>query len=77
MIDHKEILNKIVLDYTQILRSNLVGIYLHSSVAMGCATESSDIDFLVVVENPLTNNACRKLIDVISQLKNLPKRVQR
>lgn len=40
--------------YQAILENNLVGIYLHGSLAAGCFQwERSDIDFLVVVRSPL------------------------
>ena len=41
--------------FANILQDNLVGIYLHGSLAAGCFQwELSDIDFLVVVKEPLT-----------------------
>lgn len=41
--------------FANILEDNLVGIYLHGSLAAGCFQwEHSDIDFLVVVKQPLT-----------------------
>jgi len=41
--------------YANLLGENLVGIYLHGSLAAGCFQwEYSDIDFLVVVRDPLT-----------------------
>ena len=41
--------------YHTLLQDNLVGIYLHGSLAAGCFHwERSDIDFLVVVRRPLT-----------------------
>ena len=41
--------------YTAILASNLVGMYVHGSIAMGCfKPDSSDIDVLVVVDQPLS-----------------------
>ncbi|MCK5129970.1 MAG: nucleotidyltransferase domain-containing protein [Clostridiales bacterium] len=30
-----------------------MGIYLHGSLAMGCYTNNSDIDLLIVVKEPL------------------------
>lgn len=41
--------------FADLLAENLVGIYLHGSLAAGCFQwERSDIDFLVVVKHPLT-----------------------
>ena len=46
----KELLDKIVSAYAGILQQNLVGIYVHGSLAFGCFRwEKSDVDFLVVV----------------------------
>lgn len=47
-----QLLNKITEGYKRILGENLVGIYLHGSLALGCFTwDKSDIDFIAVVEN--------------------------
>ncbi len=72
MRNYKLITNKIVREYEKIIRSELTGIYLHGSCAMGCCSKNSDIDLLVVVENPLPDAIYRELIDVILSLKNLP-----
>ena len=46
----KELLDKIVSAYNDILQENLTGIYVHGSLAFGCFRwEKSDVDFLVVV----------------------------
>ena len=48
----EQLLNKITEGYKRILGENLVGIYLHGSLALGCFTwDKSDIDFIAVVEN--------------------------
>lgn len=50
-----ELLDKIKESYQFILRDKLVGIYVHGSIAFKCFTwENSDIDFLVVVKEALT-----------------------
>ncbi|MDO4667672.1 MAG: nucleotidyltransferase domain-containing protein [Streptococcus sp.] len=54
------LLDRITTDFVenshQILGENLVGIYLHGSVAMGCFNDKkSDIDLLVVVNNDITD----------------------
>jgi predicted nucleotidyltransferase len=76
MIEIKQILDKIISSYYNILEKNLVGIYLHGSLAMNCFNPlSSDIDFLVVVKEKLSFNDMRKLIDVLLQLsENGPKK---
>ncbi len=65
----KLILDKMVEGFRNILQDDLVGIYLHGSLAMGCFNpKSSDIDFLVIVKDKLEVETKRKIIDVILQL---------
>ena len=70
----EKILEYIVEKFKGILGDNLVGIYLHGSLVMGCFTNNSDIDFLVVVTEPLDYKIKRKLIDSIIYLDSLPKK---
>lgn len=64
-----QILDTIVLNYKNILHNNLIGIYLHGSLAMNCFNpDTSDIDFLVVVKENIKLKEKRKLIDVLLQL---------
>ena len=49
-----------------ILRDNLVGVYLHGSLAMGCFNlQKSDIDLIIVVSHPLPDAAKRKYMDMV------------
>lgn len=51
------ILGEIVNIFTSQLQDNLIGIYLHGSLVMGCFNpQSSDIDFLVIVKSKLNVN---------------------
>lgn len=51
----KPLLEKIKQITTEVIGENLVGIYLHGSYAFGCFNwDKSDLDYLVVVERPLT-----------------------
>jgi len=54
--DHTQnILDKINHSYSDFFGKDLVGIYVHGSLAMGCFNpQSSDIDFLIVVKRSLT-----------------------
>ena len=62
----ERLLGKIVEGYKGILGENLVGIYLHGSLAFGCFTwEKSDIDFIAVVENEPTPFEKAKLIKLL------------
>lgn len=70
----KEILDVIIEKYKKILHENLVGIYLHGSLAMGCYTSESDIDLLVVVREPMDVETKKNLIKSILYLDGLPKK---
>lgn len=68
-MDCKSVLNKIVKAYHHILGNNLVGIYVHGSIAFGCFNwNKSDIDFLIV-----TNKvpSLQEKVDMIQTLLNL------
>ena len=55
--------------YQKILAEKLTGIYVHGSIAFGCFRwETSDIDFLVVVEESLTQSEKEALIRVLLDL---------
>ena len=55
--------------YRSILKKNLVGIYVHGSIAMKCFHwDKSDIDFLVVVDEKLSKDSKKKLMDVIMDM---------
>ena len=52
-----------------ILRENLVGIYLHGSAVMGCYNpEKSDLDFIVVVKENMTDIVKRDFMDMVVAL---------
>ncbi len=55
--------------YHTILQENLLGIYLHGSLAAGCFQwECSDIDFLVVVHRPLALEKKTALVETLHAL---------
>ena len=62
-------LSKIAEHYNQILRENLVGIYVHGSIGFGCFSwDRSDIDFIVVVNKPVSQQTKRQLLRVLKKL---------
>ena len=64
-----ELLNEISREYQTVLGSKLTGVYLHGSMAFGCFRWAcSDIDFLVVVEEKLTQTEKEALIRILLQL---------
>ncbi len=53
----------------EILKDNLTGVYLHGSAAMGCFNpEKSDLDFLVVVNEKMTDASKRAFMDMVVEL---------
>ena len=68
----RKILAYVVGQYADILKSNLIGIYLHGSLAMGCFTEQSDLDLLVLVNTPLDRATKRALVETLLNLDDLP-----
>lgn len=64
-----EILARIKTLYQNILSDKLAGIYVHGSIAFGCfAWERSDIDFLAVVKEKLTQEEKEMLIRSLLEL---------
>lgn len=60
-----QLLTLLKTSYTSILTTNLVGIYLHGSYVMGCFNPAvSDLDYLVVVNSPLSNKAKASIMHV-------------
>lgn len=65
----EKILYKIINEYKKVLGNNLVGIYLHGSLAFGCFNPNkSDIDFIVVVDNAPTVEEKEQLIETLLHL---------
>lgn len=62
------IINEFVKRSEEILKENLVGIYLHGSMVMGCFNPAkSDIDLLVVVDDSLSDSVKREFLDMTVQ----------
>lgn len=63
------LLRRFVAQSKTILRENLVGIYLHGSAVMGCFNPSkSDIDLLVVVNDPIPEAVKKAYMDMVVEL---------
>lgn len=57
MAQTSQLLERLKKEYTRILKDNMVGIYLHGSYVMGSYNEEvSDLDYIVVVKEPLNFN---------------------
>ena len=66
---HEAILQQIRTRYEAILGETLVGIYVHGSIAFGCFDPRvSDIDFLVVLDEPPTVAQKKQLLQVLLDL---------
>lgn len=69
-MDYKTIIDLISKKYKEILNENLVGIYLHGSIALNCFNwEKSDIDFIVVVNEKLSQEIKLNLLQVLEDLR--------
>ncbi len=69
LIGEPNLLNRIRKGYKKILGKNLVGIYIHGSLAMNCYNpKSSDVDFLVVVKEKLDVGTKKNIIDLLLEL---------
>lgn len=63
------LLNRFVEQSKEILQDNLTGIYLHGSAVMGCFNPAkSDIDLIVVVNEPLSDDAKKRYMDMVVKL---------
>lgn len=68
-MNYQKILEIISDNFNSILKNNLVGIYVHGSIAFGCFNwDKSDIDFLVVVNNELSISDKLSLLNVLDKL---------
>lgn len=68
-------INQIVKTFVEELNGNLVGVYLHGSLAMGCFNpEKSDVDLLVIVKKELPvvtkKNIIKKLLRLTQGRRN-------
>lgn len=71
-MDYKIVLNNIKETYENIIKDNLVGIYVHGSIALGCFNwDKSDIDFIVVVKEKLSQDIKLQIMKVTSRLNEI------
>lgn len=63
--------------FWQVLGENLVGIYLHGSLAMGCFnTERSDIDLLVVLSQRMSIETKSRIVELLLQSSQAPSPIE-
>lgn len=66
-------LDQLTQSLCETLASNLIGVYLHGSLAMGCFNpDTSDIDLLVVCQAPLAAAIKHRLLAALLTLSGLP-----
>ncbi|MBO4675942.1 MAG: DUF4111 domain-containing protein [Oscillospiraceae bacterium] len=66
-MQYDNLINGFVERSKEILRDNLVGVYLHGSSVMGCFNpQKSDIDLIIVVDQPLSDSTKRKYMDMVA-----------
>lgn len=69
MKQYYNLLDSFVQQNKNILKDNLIGIYLHGSAVMGCFhEEKSDIDLLVVVQKDIPDKVKRQYMDMVVRL---------
>lgn len=68
-MQYQDVLDKIVGKSKEILGAELVGIYLHGSMAMGCFhPDKSDIDLIIVIKDDITDNQKLKFMNEVVEL---------
>ena len=66
------LLNGFVEQSKEILRDNLVGVYLHGSLVMGCFNpQKSDIDLIILIDKPISDSVKRAYLDMVVQFNAL------
>ncbi|CAG7648567.1 Streptomycin 3''-adenylyltransferase [Paenibacillus solanacearum] len=63
-------LNKIAVHFAETLKGNLLGLYVHGSLAMGCFhPDKSDIDLMVIVKNKLSSQTMKRVTRMALRLE--------
>ena len=66
LLEIDNLINSFVERSKAILKENLVGVYLHGSLAMGCFnSQKSDIDLIIVVNEPLSDAIKKEYLDMV------------
>ena len=69
MDEYSKLTEDFVHQNQNILGENLVGIYLHGSAVMGCFnSQKSDLDFIIVIREPVSNAVKSAYMDMIVKL---------
>lgn len=66
---YQNLINDFITAAKEIIGANLTGIYLHGSLAMGCFNpEKSDIDLIIIIEEPISDEQKMKFMERIVAL---------
>ena len=66
MLEIDNLINSFVDKSKDILGNNLIGVYLHGSLSMGCFNpDRSDIDLIIVVNEPLSDSVKKKYMEMV------------
>lgn len=69
MNEYSDLINEFVRENQNILGENLVGVYLHGSAVMGCFnSQKSDLDFIIVIKDKLSDATKRAYMDMVVRL---------
>ncbi|GAC1463605.1 MAG: DUF4111 domain-containing protein [Ktedonobacteraceae bacterium] len=73
----KSEVNTLTTEFQRLLQGNLVGVYLHGSLALGgFKPERSDIDLLVVTGQPIEPDTKREIIALLLRVSRFPSPVE-
>ncbi len=73
----REQVERLVRGFENELGENLVGIYLHGSVAMGCFNpETSDLDLLIRTRDCLPVETKRRVIEMLLKVDRTPRQIE-
>jgi predicted nucleotidyltransferase len=71
-VGYKVVLSNIKEAYENILKDNLIGIYVHGSIALNCFNwDKSDIDYIVVVKEKLSRETKMRVMKVTAELNDI------
>ena len=66
MESYEKVIDQFTQKSMEILGENLVGVYLHGSAVMGCfQPKKSDLDFIIVVNNPLDDAVKKAYLEMV------------
>ncbi len=73
----KSEVNTLTTEFQRLLKENLIGVYLHGSLALGgFKPERSDIDLLVVTEQEIALGVKKEIIELLLRVSRFPRPVE-